>query len=79
MLQTSDFDGQLMDSNEVIELTEIGFAGFITVKELYANKGLIPAQKGVYCILRPEGEYEFLELGYGGYFKGKNPMLTFIF
>jgi len=51
-----------------------GFQGFHTVGELISNTDLIPAQKGVYCVLRTKDTPpEFLERGSGGYFKGNDP------
>lgn len=53
-----------------------GFHGFLSVRELSMNKDLIPAQKGVYCVLRTKDTPpEFLEKGTGGYHKGKEPNL----
>lgn len=65
-----------MHFEEENELKELGFTGFKTIQELTENKALIPTQKGIYCIVRPVREYEFLEVGCGGYFKGKNPNVS---
>ena len=37
------------------------------------NKNLIPKENGVYLILCLEKECKFLEIGTGGFFKGKDP------
>ena len=55
-----------------------GFEGFKTMGELM-NEGsrLIPAQMGVYVVLREsESAPEFLAEGTGGYFKGQNPNVS---
>ena len=51
-----------------------GFEGFKTIRELVEEKKLIPAQKGVYVVLREsESTPQFLLKGTGGHFKGKDP------
>ena len=52
-----------------------GFEGFKTMGELMDGaKTLIPAQKGVYVVLREsESAPHFLIVGTGGFFKGKDP------
>lgn len=50
-----------------------GFSGFFTIKNLRSNYDLIPNHMGVYMIICEEVEPEFLEVGSGGFFKGKNP------
>ena len=52
-----------------------GFEGFKTMGELMDGaKASIPAQKGVYVVLREnETNPQFLAEGTGGFFKGKNP------
>jgi len=55
-----------------------GFEGFKTVGELIDGaKTLIPAQKGVYLVLRESvSAPQFLTKGTGGFFKGKNPNVS---
>ena len=55
-----------------------GFEGFISVGELMTGaKKMIPAQMGVYAVLREDNtEPRFMEVGTGGFFKGKNPNVS---
>lgn len=55
-----------------------GFEGFITIGEMMDGlRTLIPAQKGVYVVLREsESDPQFLAAGTGGFFKGKNPNVS---
>ena len=57
-------------------LKTLGFEGFKSMGELMAGaKSLIPAQMGVYVVLREsDSEPHFLKEGTGGFFKRKNPM-----
>lgn len=56
------------------ELKGMGFKGFIKVKDLRDNFESIPKCSGVYMVLNPNMEkFSFLEIGTGGFFKGKNP------
>ncbi len=64
-----------MDFNNINELEEFGFTGFITITSLWKDKKIIPKQKGVYLIMNFDFEkpVKYLEIGVGGHFKGKNP------
>lgn len=55
-----------------------GFEGFKTMGELMdGTKALIPAQKGVYVVLREsESAPQYLVKGTGGFFKGKDPNVS---
>jgi hypothetical protein len=55
-----------------------GFEGFKTMGELMDGaRILIPAQKGVYVVLREsDSAPKFLPDGTGGFFKGKNPNVS---
>ena len=59
-------------------LMALGFEGFKSMRELMAGaRTLIPAQMGVYVILRESNsEPSFMEEGTGGFFKGKNPNVS---
>ena len=59
-------------------LKALGFEGFISIGELMAGaKKMIPAQMGVYVILRESNTTPtFLAEGTGGFFKGKNPNVS---
>jgi hypothetical protein len=55
-------------------LKSLGFQGFVTVRELWNNRQLLPVSGGVYALLYPYPDRpEFLVTGSGGHFKGKNP------
>ncbi len=59
------------------DLEQKGFQGFVTIKKLTDNPTLAPTQKGVYMILREsENAPEFMEVGTGGFFKGKDPNVS---
>lgn len=56
------------------QLAEAGFAGFVPIHALRLDRSLIPNVRGVYAVLRmTDDEVEFLQVGSGGHFKGKNP------
>lgn len=59
-------------------LKTLGFEGFKSMGELMAGaKSLIPAQMGVYVVLREsDSEPHFLKEGTGGFFKRKNPNVS---
>lgn len=59
-------------------LETLGFEGFKSMSELMAGaKTQIPAQMGVYVVLREsDSEPSFIEEGSGGFFKGKNPNVS---
>lgn len=59
-------------------LKALGFEGFKSMGELMAGeKSQIPAQMGVYVVLREsDSEPQFLEEGTGGFFKRKNPNVS---
>ena len=63
-----------MNFNDRIEIEKNGFKGFKTVTELWNDKSSIPKTKGVYLIINPNfKKAEFLSIGVGGFFKGKDP------
>lgn len=62
-----------MALEEIDELKELGFEGFLSISTLASNYNAIPKLKGVYCIICLEDNYNFLEVGSGGHFKGKDP------
>ena len=53
-------------------LMEVGFQGWVTVNELRSSCACVPANKGVYMVLRYLSDEmpEFLEKGSGGLHKG---------
>jgi hypothetical protein len=62
-----------MEFKNIEQIKEAGFVGFKKMKELFADNSTIPDIKGVYLILNPSKSAEFLTVGTGGQFKGKNP------
>lgn len=67
-----------MDFNSKNSIKENGFYGFKTVQELWENHSVIPKKKGVYLVINPTFEQtEFINPGVGGFFKGKDPNVSF--
>ncbi len=59
------------------EIKKAGFTGFKKIGELCEDSTMIPKSKGVYIILNPDNTSpEFLTIGTGGHFKGKNPNVS---
>ena len=65
-----------MNFNDIEEIKKAGFTGFKKMNELFIDSSSIPNQKGVYLILNPERQKDFLPAGTGGFFKGKNPNIS---
>lgn len=56
------------------DLENLGFKGFIPVKELLLDISAIPNVNGVYAVVRNNTDKPvFIEKGTGGHFKGRNP------
>jgi hypothetical protein len=67
-----------MDSNNIDEIKKAGFTGFKKMSELFIDNSSIPKIKGVYLILNPDfTKAEYIKIGTGGHFKGKNPNVSF--
>jgi len=66
----------MMNFKEIEEIKKEGFAGFKPMKELFKDNSTIPKIRGVYMVLNISKEKEFLTVGTGGYFKGKNPNVS---
>src|SRR5688572_22958978 len=63
-----------MTFNNIDELLQHGYLGFKTIGELQSDRTLIPDIRGTYLILKLQNHSAgFLQIGTGGYFKGKNP------
>jgi hypothetical protein len=62
-----------MDFSDVARIKHAGFTGFKTFESLWNDPYCIPAAKGVYLILTNDFSPQFLNIGTGGSFKGKNP------
>lgn len=66
-----------MNFNSIEEIKREGFVGFKKMSELFSDSSAIPNVKGVYLILNPNFEQsEYLQIGTGGHFKGKNPNVS---
>lgn len=66
-----------MDFNNLEVIKNEGFKGFQTIEYLRKNKSSIPQSQGVYLVLRFNSNIpDFLEIGTGGFFKGKNPNVS---
>lgn len=62
---------------EIAKYKEDGFSGFVKVSDLRASSGIIPQSGGVYVVLRvSDSTPQFLEVGTGGHFKGKDPNVS---
>jgi len=58
-------------------LEDDDFQGFVTVYELTTNPSKAPSEQGIYLILRKTNDSpEFMEVGTGGFFKGKDPNVS---
>lgn len=67
-----------MKMKEREQLKKLGFVGFKTVRELMNSCKDIPQNMGVYVVLREnESEPQFVKEGTGGFFKGKDPNVSF--
>ncbi len=66
-----------MNFNNIDEIKKAGFTGFKKMSELFSDSSSIPWTKGVYLILYLDNKPpEFLQVGSGGHFKGKNPNVS---
>ncbi|MDR2972236.1 MAG: hypothetical protein LBU83_09960 [Bacteroidales bacterium] len=65
-----------MNFKRLEEIKKEGFTGFKTMKELFKDNSVIPQMRGVYMVLNMSKEKEFLTVGRGGFFKGKNPNIS---
>ena len=71
----------MIDSDSLTSVPSLqrqGFVGFVRVADLRSgNRNNIPAVPGVYLVLRDCVSHpEFLEVGTGGHFKGKDPNVS---
>lgn len=67
-----------MKFNTHKDLKEAGFRGFVKIADLQdGGCSEIPTTQGVYMIVAPEGySPKFIEVGSGGFYKGKNPNVS---
>lgn len=67
----------VIDFNNIADIVKAGFVGFKTIQELFIDSSQLPNIKGVYLVLNQSiTPPEFLLVGTGGYFKGKNPNIS---
>jgi hypothetical protein len=55
------------------DIKTYGFKGFKEIADLRRDIKTIPADRGVYLIIKTDRPHKFLKIGTGGHFKGKNP------
>jgi hypothetical protein len=66
-----------MTFNNIDEIREAGFTGFKRMGDLFLDNSMLPSCNGVYLVLNVDNRpSDFLTVGSGGYFKGKNPNVT---
>ncbi|WP_313386554.1 hypothetical protein [Chishuiella sp.] len=66
-----------MNFNDINEIKKAGFIGFEKMSNLFIDNSSIPKIKGVYLVLNPNfKKFDFINIGTGGYFKGKNPNVS---
>lgn len=66
-----------MNFNNIKDIKMSGFIGFKKMNELFIDSSSIPKIKGVYLILNSNyKKAEYLQIGTGGHFKGKNPNVS---
>jgi len=66
-----------MTFNEIDEIKKAGFTGFKKMSELFLDSSMLPDNNGVYLVLNIDSKQgEFLTVGSGGHFKGKNPNIS---
>lgn len=66
-----------MSFNDIDEIKKAGFIGFKKMSELFLDSSMLPDNNGVYLVLNIDNKAgEFLAVGSGGYFKGKDPNIS---
>ena len=66
-----------MDFNRIDEIKKLGFTGFKKMSELFLDSSMLPDSNGVYLVLNTDNKPgDFLTVGSGGHFKGKNPNIS---
>jgi hypothetical protein len=66
-----------MTFNDIDELKKAGFTGFKKMSELFLDSSMLPDINGVYLVLNIDNKPgEFLTVGSGGHFKGKDPNIS---
>lgn len=52
------------------------YANFVTLEELKSNLNIVDQLPGIYSVFYKGKQPNFLEVGTGGHFKGKDPNVT---
>lgn len=66
-----------MDLNNIDQIKKAGFIGFKNIRDLFLESSMLPDSTGVYLILNVDNKpADFLNIGSGGHFKGKNPNVS---
>ena len=66
-----------MTFNDIDEIKKAGFTGFKKMSELFLDSSMLPDNNGVYLVLNIDNKSgEFLTVGSGGHFKGKDPNIS---
>lgn len=66
-----------MAFNDIDELKKASFSGFKKMSELFLDSSMLPDNNGVYLVLNIDNKPgQFLTVGSGGHFKGKDPNIT---
>ena len=66
-----------MTFNDIDEIKKAGFIGFKKMSELFLDSSMLPDNNGVYLVLNVDNKAgEFLTIGSGGHFKGKDPNIS---
>lgn len=66
-----------MNFNNIEEIKKAGFIGFKKMSELFLDSSMLPDTNGVYLVLNVDNKSgEFLTIGSGGHFKGKDPNIS---
>jgi hypothetical protein len=68
-----------MTFNDIDEIKKAGFIGFKKMSELFIDSSMLPDNNGVYLVLNTDNKpAEFLTVGSGGHFKGKDPNISIV-
>lgn len=66
-----------IDFNNIESIKQVGYTGFIPIRNLYLETTRIPKVRGVYFIIyNGYNPPAFLPIGSGGHFKGRNPNVS---
>jgi hypothetical protein len=67
----------LNHASDVLEqLHTHGFQGFLPITDITSNYALVPKVRGIYIVLKIDGNAKFRAIGSGGHFRKKDPNVT---